>query len=321
MLVRAQVFRRLERDAPDIARKVVRAELPFGQCGGALEHAEVIEEKFSVEMIDLVLEAARKKTGRIALELLAVPVEGTDRNALRPFDVGVNVRDGETSLLSLRLSRRRQHDLGIDDDERIVAQINHREPHGLAHLRRGEPDAARMVHRVEHVVDQALQLIRDRRDRCRRLPENRISEHANVEDAHRRRLFLRCRRARARANDARDPAPLDDEAGLGGLDGDLILQAFRRLAAPGLLHVNHLADDSAGRHDLVAALDVPECLFVFLFLCLLRPDEEEVEDAEDGDDLKEQGRQAPAGTATELEGEKRGEQGGVRHTEVVAVRE
>ena len=104
----------------------------------------------------------------------------------------------------------------------------------------------------------------------------------------------------------------------------VVLHRARLVAIGGndLLHVDHFADDAARRHDLVAALDVPQRFLVLLLLRLLRPDEQEVEDAEDGDELNEKGRQAPAAAAAELEGEKRGEQAGVRHTVgVVAVRE
>ena len=47
-------------------------------------------------------------------------------------------------------------DFGIHEDERIIAEVDHGDPLRAPHLRSGEADAARMVHRFEHVVDQAL---------------------------------------------------------------------------------------------------------------------------------------------------------------------
>jgi hypothetical protein len=45
-----------------------------------------------------------------------------------------------------------------------------------------------------------------------------------------------------------------------------------------------LPNDSAGRHDLVATLEVAKPFLVIFTLLLLRPDHHEVEDREDRDD-------------------------------------
>src|SRR3982750_2959514 len=61
MLVLAQLVRRLERDPPDIAGILVLLELPLRERGGSLQHAEIVEEELSIEMVDLVLEASREE--------------------------------------------------------------------------------------------------------------------------------------------------------------------------------------------------------------------------------------------------------------------
>src|SRR5918993_287222 len=98
-----------------------------------------------------------------------------------------------------------------------------------------------------------------------------------------RRPLLGARRRSRSADDARDLAALDDEARLGGLDGDVILQRPRggTLAGHGLPDVNYLADDPAEGDDLIAALDRAQRLFVLPLLLRLRAYEEEVEDRED----------------------------------------
>jgi hypothetical protein len=58
--------------------------------------------------------------------------------------------------------------------------------------------------------------------------------------------------------------------------------------------VHHLADDSAGGHDLIATLEVAKPFLVFFALLLLGPDHHEVEDREDRDDLKNEGKQRRA---------------------------
>ena len=65
-------------------------------------------------------------------------------------------------------------------------------------------------------------------------------------------LLFHRRRARAHADDARDPAALDDEPRLGRLDGDVVLERLRRaaVACHRLPHMNDLADDATGGDDL-----------------------------------------------------------------------
>jgi len=125
-----------------------------------------------------------------------------------------------------------------------------------------------------------------------------------------------------RGHDARDLAALDDDSRLGRLDRDLVLHRTRRRTFSGgyLPDVHDLADDAAAGDDPIAALDAAQCLLVLLPLLLLRADEEEVEDAQDEDDLDQEVRRTRAGT-TELEECERGENVRVHHAGAGVVRE
>ena len=55
---------------------------------------------------------------------------------------------------------------------------------GLAELRRGEPDAGRVAHRVGQVVEQAVQEPAEAVDRQALEPEARVTEEDDRADAH-----------------------------------------------------------------------------------------------------------------------------------------
>ena len=53
-----------------------------------------------------------------------------------------------------------------------------------SHLRRGEADALREVHRLEHVFHERAKLARDLLDGRRLLAEDRVAQYPNIENAH-----------------------------------------------------------------------------------------------------------------------------------------
>ena len=134
-------------------------------------------------MIDLVLQAAREQAVGLDLELLAVEVHRANANLGRAFDVAVDVGNRQAAFFALVLPFG-VNDFGIDDDERIVVDVDDGEPFGASDLRRGEADALRQVHRLEHVARQRPQLVGDFGDGLGILAENRVAEDADVENAH-----------------------------------------------------------------------------------------------------------------------------------------
>src|SRR6185436_19609737 len=89
MLVPLAILRRLERRAADEAGIPVLVHLPLRERRSALQDAQVVEEQLAVEMVDLVLQAAREQLGRLHLVRLALEVHRAHDDVLRPLDVGV----------------------------------------------------------------------------------------------------------------------------------------------------------------------------------------------------------------------------------------
>ena len=118
-------------------------------------------------MIGLVLDDARREI-RAALQLdaLAVAVERAHLDLARPRHAAADVGDAQAAFPVLDDVAADRRDLGIDDRHRLAARLarssspassaatNSRS--ALVHLRRRQPDAVVLVHRLEHVVDQLL---------------------------------------------------------------------------------------------------------------------------------------------------------------------
>src|SRR5579863_262505 len=89
------------------------------------------------------------------------------------------------------------------------------------------------------------------------------------------------RRRGAPGDDPCDASALDDEPGFARLDGDAVVERWRAVRSRGL-DKDDVADDPAGRDDLVAFLHAEHQLFESLLLLLLRAKKHEVEDRENG---------------------------------------
>src|SRR5258705_3091993 len=200
VLVPPALFRRLERGAADEARILVLLQLPLRERGGAFEDAQVVEEQPAVEVVDLVLETAREQLRRLDLVLLPLEIHRADDDVLRSLDVRVDVGNREAALLRLVLRGASVDDRGIDHDERLSVDLDHGESLGPPDLRGREADPTRVVHRLEHVRDEAADFVRHLRDRRGGLAENGIAGDADVENAHGAAITLsRARSGRRRS--------------------------------------------------------------------------------------------------------------------------
>jgi hypothetical protein len=80
-------------------------------------------------------------------------------------------------------------DLGIGQHDRagldvLAVDVEHDDALQHADLRRGEPDAGRLVHRLQHVIHQLAHLGIDRGDRLGLLLETRIGRGEDGPNGH-----------------------------------------------------------------------------------------------------------------------------------------
>jgi len=65
-----------------------------------------------------------------------------------------------------------------------LLKVDHQQPDRLSDLHRGEADAGRVVHRLEHVGDQRLQGVVEHFHRLGNLPEDRIGSLVDSANGH-----------------------------------------------------------------------------------------------------------------------------------------
>jgi hypothetical protein len=117
--------------------------------------------RHAVEVIDLMLEAAREQFFAVHLKPLAVLILGADAHLGRAHHLLANVGKAEAAFLFVDLALAGD-DLGVDDYQLLLgvlapAQVDDREALGHADLLRGQSGALRGVHGLKHVRGQLAQ--------------------------------------------------------------------------------------------------------------------------------------------------------------------
>src|SRR5882724_307392 len=128
----------------------------------ALQHAEMLEKKNAVEMIDLMAEGAGEKIFAANFVGFAFGVLGFYGDKLRTDDVAAEAGNREAALFFADFSLG-VNDFGIGQDDLgfgifSAGDVDHGEAKTQADLRRGEAHALRSVHGSEHVFDELLHL-------------------------------------------------------------------------------------------------------------------------------------------------------------------
>src|SRR5690606_20411554 len=160
----------------------------------ALELREVVDEQLAFEMIHLVLDALREQTFRLELERLAVAVERLHLDALGPLDVVVQPGHGQAPLLEAPAAFGRDN-FRIDQAIRLIApfgHVHHDDPLVNVDLGRGEADPGRRVHRLEHVVHEAPDVVVDNCDALGAYSQPRVGILENWESCHCGRPSVSC---------------------------------------------------------------------------------------------------------------------------------
>src|ERR1019366_5616761 len=157
--------------------------VPLRHCRSTLENAQVVDEQLAVEMVDLVLHAAREQLGSFNFYFASALVEGTNDNTARASDIAENFRYREASFLASSRSLLLD-DLRIDECEFLSLHVHDCDSLGPSDLRRGKADTLGRIHGVEHFGDELSNLRRDFGDGFGLLPQNRIAEDPYIEDLH-----------------------------------------------------------------------------------------------------------------------------------------
>ena len=156
-----------------------------------------IDDQSAVEVVDLMLEGAGRQSAfdLVVLDSFAVQVADADIDVTRHLGAQVGQREAalvdQGDLLAERLDYRvddhRQRDRRFVRVAGIVVHLRDRDPHGTADLIGGQAGAPGGAHRLDHLVDQGLDLRRG--ELCgayltRSLAEHRVSDREDLEHAH-----------------------------------------------------------------------------------------------------------------------------------------
>jgi len=139
----------------------------------------MVDEQYALEMVHLVLQAGRQQAVDLFFILLALDILPARGDRRRSLDLGILIGHRETAFaVDIQIVGRIEY-LGIDEHPRIVdhsvimvamfamlmfvrrrfLQVDHQHPFRHADLDRGQPDAGRVIHGVEHVLDQPFEFV------------------------------------------------------------------------------------------------------------------------------------------------------------------
>src|ERR1700682_1810092 len=122
----------------------------FAEAFGA---GQAVPEEDAVDVVDLMLEAARQQAVGPHTDVLAGPVLGLDHHPLVALDLTDVAGDGEAALVADLLALGAD-DLGVDEGMEMVLDLADDNSQQHPYLRRRQPDPGSVAHGVDHVVDQ-----------------------------------------------------------------------------------------------------------------------------------------------------------------------
>ena len=162
----------------------------LGDLGEFLDHhvafqlRDMIDEQRAVEVIDLVLQAGGQYAGCLQKLFLAIAVDVFDGATGRAFHIGIIFRNGKTTFLIDRRLIGKTDNFRIDQENRIgnrrwlffssasssatstsssssarLAAIDGDHPQRHANLDTGKANARRVIHRLQHVIEQLAHFI------------------------------------------------------------------------------------------------------------------------------------------------------------------
>ena len=153
----------------------------------------MIDKQRALGVVDLVLNAGGEQTIRFDLVPLAFEVLVFDLHRARPLDLFVIFGNRQAPFFVLRGFIRLPDDLRIDEHLRLVIllllrQIHGDDPFGDGDLDRRQPDARRVVHGLEQVIDQLADAGVDTLDRLRLEPQPLVRKFDDLTHSHDRAM-------------------------------------------------------------------------------------------------------------------------------------
>jgi hypothetical protein len=174
-----------------------------------LEAAEPVDEQDTFEVIHLMLQANRHHAVERFFVHRAIQILPARTDPGGALDVSVNLGDREAALVIRQMLSRRIEDLRIDEDPRLTLgglvrvmviamcgadfrlrvrviglKIDHQHAKRYADLDRRETDAGRVVHRLEHIGDERLELVIECLDGCGDLLQARVGYLDDLTNCH-----------------------------------------------------------------------------------------------------------------------------------------
>ena len=122
-----------------------------------LEVGQVINEKLTVEVITLMLDADCQQAVVDFVKGVAVAVQCLDADTLRALDVLVEAGHREAAFLHLLQILGQRLQFGVDEHPwfgLVLGDVDHDDTLMDVDLGRRQPDAGGVVHGLEHVVDK-----------------------------------------------------------------------------------------------------------------------------------------------------------------------
>src|SRR5262245_29659705 len=128
----------------------------------ALDSSQPIEKQEPVEMVELVLQRAGEQVRPFDGVWGTGPIEGAHDDARGTRDGRVEAGHAEAPFF-LELHPFALDEFRVDEREQLAAalaqaEIDHRDPERDAHLWGSQPNSRRRVHRLNHVVDELVQV-------------------------------------------------------------------------------------------------------------------------------------------------------------------
>src|SRR5437868_8967028 len=156
-------------------------------------------------MVELVLEGTSGKAGRLDSDLFAMAVAALDDHGFGALHLADPPRVAETAFWSDLNTILLDH-LGVDQaPDLLVIAFDHAHAQRDADLVRGEAGARSVEHRLDQVVEQALDRRVDARDLLRLFAQDRRVEGEDRTDHGTRVSALAGRTERSRVADAHEP--------------------------------------------------------------------------------------------------------------------